>query len=1268
MTKPTGLFSDVANLILGAQKNSTKKQHRQGAEKGTAKVLSLSDGWVVTLPEAIPDVWLGLVEPMPSQADYTYKVSWPNVARLYSEHQSTALSSDLAHFLNVPDVSKQCTVNDNNYADDSDTDGFDGDLDEGEGIADLPSDGQSEWDNFGVWMRQFLPELDSVGSLKVRVVLEGQNINVYRTIEQNSQTIDDTVDRGWIFPHKALAHVAMPLWLWQLDHGLETIRHLLSHESTRQQAFGLLQQIQQQADWVTSEHTLLLDAPQVEGMRYVSLPSWQVAVRPSTVGNTADVLPYSDELAELLGLSEAGLIESIQHALNDWDNTSTLTLRNPSHHDTIYALVMLTEQQQQAFVALKRSLHRKSLREIKDFVYFPDDTVHDENFQQVFQLDLSEFGPRVYGIGPIPYLHNPFGVMAGKSLTDRMNIDELVNPEGDHESSKKEAPKKPEIVPAPDGNGCAVKVYPPNSINGETSEPVHVDIDDAKQFVNRIEEELKKGSDLRQLDPNDLILPTIDGEDWELPPVESVLRPLVADLKRTLNKPLPNEFGGLSGEPSEKNMALLVEMEYDEKQREVPLDYMEQHAQTIEGWLTQIPGLKSNITLFPYQQDGVRWLLHAFMRGCNGVLFADDMGLGKTLQSLCFLSILMNHAWKEFSPDGYDPDAFINKERTTNPILVVVPPVLIQNFKDQANDFFENADDQFNMLLLHGDCGTPPRSLYKEGLSPQNTKGKESDSSVFRIPAAEFQKYRIVVTTYDCIEAHQFSFARVKWSVMLCDEVQKAKNIRSKISHALKAIASHTAFDIMMTGTPVENDMSELYNIMDIANPGLLGKSPKEFTEAFGVLLGREPKSEHETPENMMEILKGEKFLRFGDIKKGYMLGRLKTDVGQGLPALYDDDVIQTEVSRLDYEKVKERCHHPLQLLQSLKLYGMHPQYADGQPKLGYELEWVERSPRFFDVLNKLDKIKARGEKALLFCEYHLMQESLQKAINQRFALPDELKAVNSQLRRKKQVIDQFKYHTGFCALVLSPKCAGMGLNLQEANHVFHVSRWWNPAIEDQATCRAYRTGQQNDVHVYYCISVLSDGNEGEMTFDQALHELLTEKRKKRSDLLSLEYATNIREHDVADKMGDKLNWCIEHIDELGQGQRKGHSFELWVKEQFEKEGFHTEKPTPDRGIDLQVKPKGGGDWIAIQIKHSHNPNAKSDWGKVQRFPMDVQQTGQINKGLYFTNQTMIDAHRENLEQYEANHGQLSLGVVSRSELKQYLNKQVTLTHLVSRL
>jgi SNF2 family DNA or RNA helicase len=347
---------------------------------------------------------------------------------------------------------------------------------------------------------------------------------------------------------------------------------------------------------------------------------------------------------------------------------------------------------------------------------------------------------------------------------------------------------------------------------------------------------------------------------------------------------------------------------------------------------------------------------------------------------------------------------------------------------------------------------------------------------------------------------YQYSLAKVSWSVVLCDEVQKAKAASTNVSQSLKAVASKAIFTLLMSGTPIENDMNELWNIMDTAVAGLLG-SLTTFRKTYKPFFHEsDPQEKEKAFEELNQALK------FGCFSEGFANGRLKEKVAQGLP-----QKIETDISvELHPETIEEIRHiyksdqTALQKIQRIKQLSVHPfLYQSFQAQHASVAEWMQASHRLQRFEELLKAIADKQEKVLIFCEWNVYQNIVQDFVNQRYG--KDLTAINSQvsLEERQAVLARFQETKGFSALVLSPKCAGMGLNLQEANHVIHLTRWWNPAVEDQATCRAYRTGQKKDVFVYYFVA--------EHPFEQNLNERIKQKRALRSNLFDLEYVTPIK-------------------------------------------------------------------------------------------------------------------------------------------------------------
>lgn len=1261
------LFTQTQELFKAYTK-TFRKSVSSAPTEGLHTLLPLSIGLKMALGMNLSERAQSMFRSFLAEDEKHYLFPWFDALMLYPELTTTALPTDLALALKVPVIQAFAAV-DNIKPNCPDLTEFQDDtgdaaVDDSEGVDLLYSEEKEEWEFVLSELRPGLPSLDDIGSLDVTLRIFGRSLQL--SVMAGQRLIE--VGPEWMIRVGSFSHVGMPLWLWQLQQALPYLQDLLHEESTRLQAYGYLQCVQEFVLGRTPQHILTLDAGQLNEQRFLGVSHFQVAVVRSAFGNTADVLPYSDEIVRQLKLTEDVFKRSVQKSLSDWNGQKVLILKD-SEQDSVHASLMLTETQCEALKYLKDRLFRKSLQEIKQFAYFPTQTAMNESFQRTFQLDLSEYGPRVTGIGPIVHVASSFAKSNYTSILNRIGIDELYDEED--KTTVQAFPSPVCQLTYADGdesrsNPLVELILP--ATNHVSEDPLSVRLS-LEAIGGTLEEMKSKLRDDGEASPMITVPDAITKEPVDLPLTPTFVEAVngkIGEIRKALGKPSKSQDG--AEEPQERNLYVQILQNVNEPlyHERSEIEAADELYGMVERWVEEIPSLKPEVTLFDYQKEGVAWLTHSFMKGYPGVLFADDMGLGKTLQSLCFLSILMNKAWctrqERFESILYASAAFDSDDHCPHPILVVVPPVLMQNFKKQAADFFEQSELTFPMLLLHAEHGTPPQHFY---INP-DTSGREVEDATPRFDRQKLKQYRVIVTTYDYVVMYQHSFSQVHWSVLLCDEVQKAKSIRSKVSSALKAIASNACFKIMMTGTPVENDMGDLYNIMDIAVPGYLAPTLKDFRETYAPLfnlgLSDDEVSANLQIEDAMRSLKNR--LGFGDIRNGYMLGRLKEAVGSGLPRKLDGSAqeIVTMIPYDEYRTIRGQNLHPLQLLQELKRYSLHPFHHQGYDSQEV-VSWVEQSPRFKAVLKKLEEIRNDGndDKALLFCEYHTFQEALQRAINHKFDLPRKLKAVNSQLVNKEAVIEAFQQYKGFCALVLSPKCAGMGLNLQEANHVFHVSRWWNPAVEDQATCRAYRTGQKKDVYVYYCLSRLDYSQNGEKTFDEALHELLSEKRRKRTDLLSPGYTQNISESALADRMKIKFKETIETLDALGEVGPLGKSFEKWVKEKLEQDRYRVER-IPDKGIDFIAYPLDQGEPIGIQVKHSISSVSKTSLSAIRRFPTDLQKHN-LRLGLFITNMNALDDHREDLESSET----LEIKMIDRKDLIVFLNSSESLGSLVGR-
>ncbi|MFI2713007.1 SNF2-related protein [Micromonospora sp. NPDC018662] len=417
-------------------------------------------------------------------------------------------------------------------------------------------------------------------------------------------------------------------------------------------------------------------------------------------------------------------------------------------------------------------------------------------------------------------------------------------------------------------------------------------------------------------------------------------------------------------------------------------------------------------TLRPYQRRGLAWLAFLQSLGLGGIL-ADDMGLGKTVQLLALLA-------------GDPPEA--------GPTLLVCPMSLVGNWQREAATF---APD----LRVHVHHGA------------ERARGGEFTTAV--------QEADLVLTTYSVAARDAFDLAGVDWHRVVVDEAQAIKNAATRQAEAVRSLPARHR--VAVTGTPVENRLADLWSIMQFANPGLLGPAAT-FRKRFA-----EPIERHADAEVAERLRR---------ITGPFVLRRLKTDpsIITDLPeklemevlcnltaeqaALYravvDDMMAKIESSDgierrglvlATMTRLKQVCNHPAQLLH------------DGSALAG-------RSGKLERLDEIVDEVLAAGEKALLFTQYAEFGGMLRGHLSARTGREVLFLHGGVGKAERDAMVTRFQSPDGPPLFVLSLKAGGTGLTLTAANHVVHVDRWWNPAVEDQATDRAFRIGQRRRVQV----------------------------------------------------------------------------------------------------------------------------------------------------------------------------------------------------------
>jgi len=443
-------------------------------------------------------------------------------------------------------------------------------------------------------------------------------------------------------------------------------------------------------------------------------------------------------------------------------------------------------------------------------------------------------------------------------------------------------------------------------------------------------------------------------------------------------------------------------------------------------------------SLRPYQATGFTWLSTMDSLGF-GACLADDMGLGKTVQVLGYLERLRT-------------------ERPQARALLIVPASLLGNWEKEAARFVPEMD----VLFLHG----KPSAILEKLLA---------EKTAF-----------LTVTTYG-MAARIKGLQSVTWDCVILDEAQAIKNPLAKQTREVKKLPAHMR--VAMTGTPVENDLTNLWSLFDFLNKGLLGTS-KEFKDFCSHL--------EERPEG---------YARLRAMTSPFMLRRVKTDkrIIADLPeklemtehvslskkqvVLYRTAVESLERRLADTEGI-ERRGLVLATITKLKQICNHPDQYLGQQ--GFE----EKDSGKLGVLRDLcETIRDKRERVLVFTQFRELTAPLAAFLTEIFHAQGYVLHGGTRVAKRTEIVDAFQGENYVPFIVLSLKAGGTGLNLTRANHVIHFDRWWNPAVENQATDRAFRIGQTKNVMVH---KLVCDG-----TIEEKIDQMITAKKELAEQVLS---------------------------------------------------------------------------------------------------------------------------------------------------------------------
>jgi SNF2 family DNA or RNA helicase len=508
--------------------------------------------------------------------------------------------------------------------------------------------------------------------------------------------------------------------------------------------------------------------------------------------------------------------------------------------------------------------------------------------------------------------------------------------------------------------------------------------------------------------------------------------------------------------------------------------------------LEEVPaGLQGELR--PYQQLGMSWLWFLRQYGFGAVL-ADDMGLGKTVQLITYLlkvkgeietgSNMMTGIEDGANPTGTQnshapkkvtgTDEEVAKEKIpTKAALIICPTSVLGNWQKELERF------------------APEMKVY---LHYGSNRLKEDDFS------KNAQDVDVVLTSYGLSHLDSDEFEGLIWSSIAIDEAQNIKNAGTKQSRAVRRLRGQ--HHIALTGTPMENRLSELWSIFDFTNHGYLG-SMGQFQKKFVIPIEKDEKKE--------------KVQQLQSLIRPFLLRRTKKDeeVALNLPdkqeqkeycpltteqaSLYEQLVRDTFA---EIEKLSgfERKGLILQMLSRLKQLCNHPALYLKEPSVNRVL--LERSNKLEKLVELVDAVLNSGESCIIFTQYIEMGEMIRSTVKKKFGV--EVPFLNGSVPKtqRDEMIERFQ-NQEFPVFLLSLKAGGTGLNLTAANHVIHYDRWWNPAVENQATDRAYRIGQSRFVHVHklICTGTLEEKIDAMLEKKQHLNDQIIQSENWITEL-----------------------------------------------------------------------------------------------------------------------------------------------------------------------
>ena len=654
-----------------------------------------------------------------------------------------------------------------------------------------------------------------------------------------------------------------------------------------------------------------------------------------------------------------------------------------------------------------------------------------------------------------------------------------------------------------------------------------------------------------------------------------------------------------------------------------------------ENWRPKIPPRKALIpddipevvstSLLSHQREALRWQIDAWKSGIPGILNADDQGLGKTLQTLAFLAWLQNNM---------SADTATKRK----PLLIIAPTGLLQTWEEEVDRHLSGL--QLGVLI---------RAYGKDllNLKAPGATGRDTDDGKPRLGFRNLYKAmkdgkgnrRWMLTTYETLKNYQHSFRRINFSAAIFDEIQKIKNPQTLTACAARSIVAD--FRIGLTGTPIENHVMDLWAIIDVLAPGRLS-TLKEFIDQY-----------RNVTEEKMRELHGRLFKPLSNNGHQYppiAQRRFKSEEIENLPRknyrIYRNMMPATQAEA--YNKARHLLldgtrGSTLKLLHHIRAISLHPRRPEN---VHTDLQgYFAQSARFTALRQLLTKIQSRNERVLIYTEDRRIQAFVAQWIRSEFGLGN-IRIINGAVAPKKrqEYVRQFQKHLsslGFDVMILSPRAAGVGLTLTAATHVIHLSRWWNPAVEEQCNDRIYRIGQKFDVTVHLPLAIHPEYREG--SFDCILNNLM---RRKTSLARAALWPPTDNDYDIGMLVAGISGADTADLDKIDNFNWQ--EFEDWVMRRARDSGEWMVSETPasgDAGADAVLEHRQRDASALVQVKHTADRSRRIDENAVvevmhvaKRYRINNPQLVVITNAYDFTDRARSTALESDVKLVDRNH------------------------------